>query len=82
MSAALDGNAVGGLLLDVFGVEMTAATVVCGSCGMHGPVAECETYLDAPGTVIRCHSCRAVLMVIVEVRGTTCVDCLGMHDLR
>jgi hypothetical protein len=31
----LDGNAIGGLLLELFGVELTAATSVCGSCGAH-----------------------------------------------
>ena len=29
----LDGNAIGGLLLEVFGTEMTAAMCVCGGCG-------------------------------------------------
>src|SRR5262249_57143621 len=36
---ALDGNAIGGLLIDVFGAEMTAATGTCGACGDTGPVA-------------------------------------------
>ena len=81
MSAALDGNAIGGLLLEVFGVEMTAAECVCDSCGMRGVLAGCEVYLTAPGTVVRCRACRAVLMVFVEVRGVTCVDCMGFRDL-
>ena len=29
----LDGNAIGGQLLAVFGVEMTVAMATCGSCG-------------------------------------------------
>jgi hypothetical protein len=40
MIVHLDGNAIGGLLLEVFGVEMTVATGVCASCGATGPVAE------------------------------------------
>jgi hypothetical protein len=78
---ALDGNAVGGLLLQVFGVEMTTARGVCGHCGAAGPVAEMEVYLRAPGTVVRCRSCRSVLMVLVEVRGLACVDLGGLADL-
>lgn len=81
MSTALDGNAIGGLLLEVFGVEMTTAECVCASCGMHGVLAGCEVYLVAPGIVVRCHACQAVLMVFVEVRGVTCVDCMGLGDL-
>ena len=82
MSRALDGNAIGGLLLEVFGVEMTTANCACKSCGMQGTLAGCEVYLDAPGIVVRCRACRAVLMVFVEVRGVTCVDCMGLRDLR
>ena len=31
-SRVLDGNAIGGLLLELFGTELTAAPCVCGSC--------------------------------------------------
>jgi hypothetical protein len=37
--------------------------------------------VQAPGTVARCRSCRGVLMVLVEVRGITCVDLRGLSDL-
>jgi hypothetical protein len=81
LTTPLDGNAIGGLLLEVFGVEMTTAGCVCASCGMHGVLAGCEVYLIAPGTVVRCRACQAVLMVFVEVHGVTCVDCMGLRDL-
>ena len=71
---ALDGNAIGGLLLDVFGVEMTTATGTCGHCGAVAQVAELVVYLEAPGTVARCRTCESVLLVIVEARGVKCVD--------
>jgi hypothetical protein len=79
---ALDGNAIAGLLVEVFGDEMTAATGVCGSCGASGPVAELEVYLQAPGTVVRCRSCSSVLMVLVTARGVTCVDLGGLAALE
>ena len=47
----LDGNAIGGLLIDVFGAEMTTATSVCATCGDERPAAELVVYLRAPGTV-------------------------------
>ncbi len=82
MSDALDGNAIAGLLFEVFGTEMTAATGVCANCGAGGPMAESEVYLHAPGTVIRCRSCSGVLMVLVTVRGITCADLRGLADLE
>jgi uncharacterized protein DUF6510 len=79
---ALDGNAIAGLLFDVFGREMTTATGSCVTCGATGHVAEFEVYLRAPGTVVRCRSCRNVLMVFVTVRGITCVDVRGLAELK
>ena len=78
---ALDGNAIAGQLLDVFGAELTTATGVCATCGASGQVAELEVYLCAPGTVVRCRTCKSVLMVLVTVRGTTCVDLRGFAGL-
>jgi hypothetical protein len=79
---ALDGNAIGGLLLEVFGAEMTTATGTCGHCGASAQVAELVVYLEAPGTVVRCRSCESVLMVIVDVRGIKCVDLRGAAALQ
>ena len=78
---AVDGNAIGGLLLEVFGAEMTDAASVCGTCGAACQVAELVVYLQAPGTVVRCRSCDSVLMVFVEIHGMTCVDLLGLAVL-
>jgi len=78
---ALDGNAIGGLLREVFGTEMTAAIGTCASCGRVGPVAETVVYLRAPGTVVRCRTCGNVLMVVAEVRGRRCVDLRGLAAL-
>jgi len=79
---ALDGNAIGGLLHEIFGMEMTAATGTCANCGAVGPVAETVVYLQAPGTVMRCRSCTAVLMVVVRRAGVNCVDLSGMAALE
>jgi hypothetical protein len=81
MMDALDGNAIGGLLYEVFGVEMTTATGICATCGARGRLAELVVYVQAPGTVVRCRSCGVVLMVLVEVRGIKCVDLRGLAAL-
>jgi hypothetical protein len=79
---ALDGNAIGGLLLEVFSTEMTTATGTCASCGATGPVAETVVYLDAPGAVVRCRVCTAVLMIIMRRQGMNCVGMPGLAALR
>jgi hypothetical protein len=78
---AVDGNAIGGLLREVFGTEMTSAASVCGSCGAACQVAELTVYLRAPGTVVRCRSCDSILMVFVQVHDRICVDLLGLAGL-
>jgi hypothetical protein len=79
---ALDGNAVGGLLHEIFGIEMTAATGRCANCGMIAPVAETVVYLQAPGTVMRCRTCTAVLMVVIRRADMNCVDLSGLAALE
>jgi uncharacterized protein DUF6510 len=78
---AMDGNAIGGLLIDVFGTEMTAANSTCGTCGAGRPVAELVVYRQAPGTVVRCRTCGSVLMVFVKAHGVTCTDLAGLASL-
>jgi hypothetical protein len=77
----VDGNAIGGLLWEVFGTEMTDAASVCGSCGAARLVAELAVYRPALGTVVRCRSCDSVLMVFVTIHDKTCVDLLGLATL-
>jgi Family of unknown function (DUF6510) len=79
---ALDGNAIGGLMIEIFGAEMTTATGVCAHCGAVALMAELVVYLEAPGTVARCRTCDSVLMVVVDVRGTKCVDLRGLARME
>jgi hypothetical protein len=79
---ALDGNAIAGMLYNVFGREMTMAQARCGRCGASGPLAECEVYLGGPGVVVRCCVCHTVVMVLVEVREVMCVDLGGLSELE
>jgi hypothetical protein len=80
--SALDGNAIAGQLYEVFGTEMTMATGVCAGCGATGQLGELEAYLRGPGTVGRCRRCKAVLVVLVTIRETTCVDLRGLASLE
>ena len=79
---ALDGNAIGGLLQEIFGRDMTTATGTCAHCGSERVLAECMVYMRAPGVVVRCRICDVVLAVFVERNGLHCVDIQGLRALH
>ena len=79
---ALDGNAMAGPLHDVFGAEMTTAVGTCAGCGETAQVAEVAVYMRGPGIVARCRRCDAAQIVLVTIRGTTCVDLRGLAALE
>jgi hypothetical protein len=79
--AALDGNAIAGTLVAVFETELTTAIGACASCGRRSLVGEFAVHLPGPGTVVRCRHCAAVVMVIVEIHGVSCVDLRGLEAL-
>ncbi len=81
-ASALDGNAIGGLLREIFGTEMTTAEATCGNCGRTGQVAETVVYLSALGAVMRCRTCTSVLAVVVSRQEMNCVDLSGLAALR
>jgi Family of unknown function (DUF6510) len=78
----LDGNAIGGLLLELFGVEMTTATGICASCGAVDLMAQTEVYLDAPGVVVRCTHCKAVQVTIVRAPDRTWLNLSGLRSIE
>jgi hypothetical protein len=78
---ALDGNAIAGALHEVFGTELTTAMGVCAGCGETAPVAEAVVFMRGPGIVGRCRGCDNVLVVLVTIRGRTCVDLRGLVEL-
>jgi hypothetical protein len=78
----LDGNAIGGVLLELFGADLTAATGVCRSCGAQGYVATLDVYASAPGIVGRCRTCEAVMIRIVRAGDRTWLDLSGTRSLQ
>lgn len=78
----LDGNAVGGLLNEIFPFEMTAAETTCAGCGAIKPVGELMLYRHPMGAILRCAGCDAVLMRITRIRGCYRLDLSGMSCLN
>jgi hypothetical protein len=77
----LDGNAVAGLLQEVFGVEMTTALGTCGGCGATEPVGAVHVFRGA-GIVLRCPHCRNALAKIVRSDTRVWVDLGGLRVME
>jgi hypothetical protein len=60
---ALDGNAIAGLLEELFDTEMTTARRVCQSCGTPSAIGAHRAYRGA-GIVLRCPACRDLAVVV------------------
>jgi hypothetical protein len=65
----VDGNAVAGILGEVFVHEMTSARVACKECGEIEPIGAEQAYVHAPGIVLRCRHCEVILLVITHYGG-------------
>jgi hypothetical protein len=77
----LDGNAVAGLLQQVFAVEMTTAIGTCSGCGAAGPVGAAHLYRGA-GIVLRCPHCGNMLAKIVKSDSRIWIDFPGIRTLE
>jgi hypothetical protein len=66
----LDGNAMSGLLQELFVDDVTAARASCASCGAIADIGAEHAYMNplSPGAVLRCAGCESVLLVVVRTR--------------
>ncbi|HET8653100.1 MAG TPA: DUF6510 family protein [Gaiellaceae bacterium] len=81
-SLKLDGNAAAGLLREVFAVEITTATGTCDGCSSVSAAGAFVAYTQAPGVVLRCPRCDAVLMKVVTDGERFWLDLRGLRSLQ
>jgi hypothetical protein len=82
MSNVFDANAIAGDLEVVWGADVTAARCTCAACEASSYVAEAVVYMGGPGAVACCRACGERLIVLVTIRGITCVDLGGLAALE
>jgi hypothetical protein len=70
----LDGNAVAGVLVAVFGEDMTGVAGQCHHCGTVNLVGAMRAWTRGPGIVLRCPACLGVVVRIVETPTGTRID--------
>ncbi len=78
----VDGNAVAGMLREVFVQEMTVAPIACGGCGREEPIGAEHVYMRAPGVVLRCCHCEGVLLVLTHAKETILLGLGGARWLE
>lgn len=77
----LDGNAVAGLMQEIFAVEMTTAAGTCDGCGAVDEVGAARVFQGA-GIVLRCPHCDAALVKIVRDDERVWLDLRGLRTLQ
>ena len=82
LSLMLDGNALAGMLHELFDIEMTIAPVECAVCGRHAELGELWAFAESPGYVLRCPSCQNIVLRMTVTPGEVFLDARGAAYLR
>ena len=77
MLGHVDGNAIAGVLSELFRFDVTTARVRCASCGDVAVLARAMVYGGEQGLVVRCGECGDALMVVMQVPGGTRIQLRG-----
>jgi Family of unknown function (DUF6510) len=75
----LDGNAAGGLLRELFALDLTSAEIICGGCGMAAPIGAIRAYGGTMGAILRCAQCDTAVLRIAHTPAGLWLD---MHGTR
>jgi NAD-dependent SIR2 family protein deacetylase len=73
----LDGNAVAGVLQEIFAIEMTIAPVRCAHCGREGEVGSLLAFTQGPGIILRCPTCEKIILRVVRTPQMIYLDARG-----
>jgi hypothetical protein len=76
-SLMLDGNALAGIFHEIFKVEMTVAPVECSSCGRDGEIGSLLAFTESPGFVLRCPTCKSIILRLVITPDKIYLDARG-----
>ena len=78
----LDGNAAGGLLRELFAIDITAADAMCVGCGTASPVGALMAYGHRMGVVLRCPHCQSAVLRLTRTTRGYWLDLTGARVLR
>jgi Family of unknown function (DUF6510) len=75
-----DGNAIAGVLQEVFVAEVTTAGRVCQSCGLDSQIGAHRVYTGA-GLVLRCPGCGDLAAVVAVLPDRNVISLRGTWSL-
>ena len=81
-SVPLDGNAAGGLMRELFALDLTVASLTCGGCGAVATVAEVRVYGGPMGAIFRCGACDTAVLRLSRTPIGFSLDMRGARCLR
>jgi len=77
----VDGNAAGGLLTELFALDMTVAKVTCAGCGATSELGAARLYGGTMGAIFRCASCDAAVVRLVRTPAGLWIDMQGARRM-
>ncbi|MEX0158302.1 MULTISPECIES: DUF6510 family protein [unclassified Microbacterium] len=78
----VDGNAAGGILLEVFGRDMTSARAACAHCDREAELADAIAELDPAGVILLCRGCGRTLLTCLRDGGSATLAIGALSLLR
>ncbi|MGH6727569.1 MAG: DUF6510 family protein [Pseudolabrys sp.] len=81
MNSALDGNAAGGLLRELFAFDVTAAEIICAGCGAAAEIGAVRDYGGTMGAILRCAHCDTVVLRLTHTPAGLWLDMRGTQRL-
>jgi hypothetical protein len=78
----LDGNAVAGMLAEVFRFDMTVEWCGCAACGARHQLGALMAYAHGMGAVLCCPGCGQALLRVARGGGRWWLDARGMGWLQ
>ncbi len=79
--APLDGNAIAGMLSDLFVGDVTTAILTCGQCGASAELGTIHVYGGAMGAILRCIHCDNAVLRFVQTPAGSALDMRGARGL-
>ena len=77
----VDGNAAGGMLGELFALDLTGARAKCAGCGATEIVGALFVYAHGMGMVARCPHCESVVMRMSRTRTHVWLDARGATSI-
>lgn len=80
--APLDGNAVAGMLRELFAFDVTVASLDCAGCGSTAELGGVRVFGGAMGAIFRCIHCDTAMLRVVRQPDGFTLDLRGARSFH